>query len=115
MDPWALLLFHLMITTQAQFDELPIKAILLHRAQLRHDFIVDFSDLNISNFKLDVTVIDEMGKEEIDSGNVVLRDVISEFWTLFFLAATIGAAEKVPFIRHNFKKNEWEAFGRVFV
>ena len=34
---------------------------------------------------------------------------------LFFLAATIGAAEKVPFIRHDFKKNEWEAVGRVFV
>ncbi|XP_068690749.1 uncharacterized protein [Montipora foliosa] len=100
---------------EAQFDELPIKPILLHRAQLRQDFIMEFSDPNILKFKLDVTVVDEMGKEEIGSGNGVLRDAISEFWRLFFLAATIGAAEKVPFIRHDFKKNEWEAVGRVFV
>lgn len=72
---------------EAQFDELPIKPILLHQAQLRQDFIMEFSDPNILNFKLDVTVVDEMGKEEIGSGNGVLRDAISEFWRLFFLAA----------------------------
>ena len=69
---------------EAQFDELTIKPIL---AQLRQDFIMEFSDPNILNFKLDVTVVDEMGKEKIGSGNGVLRDAISEFWTLFFLAA----------------------------
>ena len=86
---------------EAQFDELTIKPILLHPAQLRQDFIMEFSDPNILNFKVDVTVVDEMGKEEIGSGNGVLRDVISEFWRLFFPAATIRAAEKVPFIRHD--------------
>ena len=50
---------------EAQFDELPIKPILLHRAELRQDFMMEFSDPNILNFKLDVTVVDEMGKEEI--------------------------------------------------
>ena len=76
---------------------------------------MEFSDPNILNFKLDVTVVDEMGKEEVGSGNGVLRDAISEFWRLFFLAATIRAAEKMPFIRHDFKQNEWQAVGRVFV
>ena len=44
-----------------------------------------------------------------------MRDVISEFWKLFFLAATVGAAEKISCIRHDFRKNEWEAVGRLFV
>ncbi|XP_015748091.1 PREDICTED: uncharacterized protein LOC107327878 [Acropora digitifera] len=48
----------------AQFDELPIKPILLHRDQLRQDFVMEFSDPNILNFKLDVTVVDEMVKRK---------------------------------------------------
>lgn len=100
---------------ETQFDELPMKTILVHRAQLRQDFIMEFTNPNILNFKLDVVVVDEMGKEELGSGNGVLRDVISEFWKLFFSAATVGAAEKVPCIRHDFQKNEWEAVGRLFV
>ena len=87
----------------------------MNLAQLRQDFIMEFSDPNILNFKLDVTVVDEMGKEEIGSGNGVLRDAISEFWRLFFLAARIRAAEKIAFIRLDFKKNEREAVGKVFV
>ena len=101
--------------TETHFDDLPMKSMLVHRAQLRQDFIMEFSDPEILNFKLDVTVIDERGKEEVGAGNGVLRDVISEFWKLFFLAATVGATEKVPSIRHDFQKNEWEAIGRVFI
>lgn len=100
---------------ETEFDELPTKSMLVHRAQLRQDFIMEFSDPKILNFKLNVIVIDEMRREEIGAGNVVLRDVISEFWKLFFLAATVGAAEKIPCIRHDFQKNEWEAVGRLFV
>ena len=100
---------------ETEFDELPTKSMLVHRAQLRQDFIMEFSDPKILNFKLNVIVVDEMRREEIGAGNVVLRDVISEFWKLFFLAATVGAAEKIPCIRHDFQKNEWEAVGRLFV
>ena len=31
------------------------------------------------------------------------------------LAGTVGAAEKISCIRHDFQKNEWEAVGRLFV
>lgn len=100
---------------ETHFDEVPKKSMLVHRAQLRQDFVMEFSDPNILNFKLDVTVVNEMGREEVGAGFGVLRDVISEFWKLFLLAATVGAAEKIPCIRHDFQKNEWEAVGRLFV
>ena len=82
---------------------------------LLQDFVMEFSDPNILNFKLDVTVVNEMGREEVGAGIGVLRDVISEFWKLFLLAATVGAAKKIPCIRHDFQKNEWEAVARLFV
>ena len=50
---------------ETEFDELPTKSMLVHRAQLRQDFIMEFSDPNILNFKLNVTVVNEMGREEI--------------------------------------------------
>lgn len=110
------MLFGLMSTlTLREFHELPTMSMLGHRAQLRQDFIMVFSDPNILNFKLNVTVVNEMGREETGAGNGVLRDVISEFWKLLFLAATVGAAEKIPCIRHDFQKNEWEAVGRLFL
>ena len=46
---------------ETHFDELPKKSMLVHRAQLRQDFVMEFSDPNILNFKLDVTVVNEMG------------------------------------------------------
>ena len=100
---------------ETHFDELPKKFMLVHRAQLREDFVMEFSDPNILNVKLDVTVVNEMGREEVGAGIGVLRDVISEFWKLFLLAATVRAAEKIRCIRHDFQKNEWEAVARLFV
>ena len=47
---------------EAEFDELPTKSILVHRAQLRQNFIMEFSDPKILNFKLNVIVVDEMEK-----------------------------------------------------
>lgn len=113
-----MLLFGLMTTLtlrESFMNSVPTKSMLGHRAQLRQDFIMEFSDPNIFNFKFNVTVVNEMGREETGAGNGVLRDVISEFWKLFFLATTVGAAEKIPCIRHDFQKNEREAVGRLFL
>jgi len=65
---------------------------------------MEFSDPIILNFKLNVTVVNEMGRGETGAGNGILRDIISEFWKLFFLATTVGAAEKIPCIRHDLQK-----------
>ena len=74
----------------------------------------EFSDPNILKFKLDVKVIDERGQEEKGVRNGVVRDVITEFWKLFSTSVTKGAIEKVPCIRHDFPKGEWEAVYRLY-
>ena len=99
---------------ESDYESLLQRSILVHRVQLRQDVIKEFSDPNILKFKLDVKVIDERGEEEKGLGNGVVRDVITEFWELFSTSVTVGAIEKVPRIRHDFQKGEWEAVGRLF-
>lgn len=43
----------------------------------------------------------------------VARDVISTFWQQIFASTAIGDIEKVPCIRHDYQKSEWEAIGRI--
>lgn len=100
---------------ESDYESLPQRDILVHRVQLRQDLMKEFIDPNILKFKLNVKVIDERGEEEKGVGNGVLRDTITEFWKLFGTAVTLGGIEKVPCIRHDFQRGEWEAVGRLFV
>lgn len=45
----------------------------------------------------------------------MVRDVLVSFWSEFFNSLAIGALEKVPNIRHDHQKTEWEAIGRIIV
>ena len=56
-------------------------------------------------------VVDERGKVEEGEGEGVTRDIIATFWQQFFSSAAIGDKEKVPAIRHDYQKSEWEAIG----
>lgn len=60
-------------------------------------------------------LIDERGKIEEGDGEGVTRDIIATFWQQFFSSAAIGDKEKVPAIRHDYQKSEWEAIGRILV
>ena len=62
-----------------------------------------------------VKVINERGEVEKGEGCGVSRDIITEFWNLFFISAAVGASEKVPTIRHDFQSGEWEAIARILV
>lgn len=48
-------------------------------------------------------------------GSGVLRDCLTEFWMDFYDSCTLGVEVKVPFIRHDFQCEEWQAVARVFV
>lgn len=54
------------------------------------------------------------GKEELgqDEGGV-LRDCLSEFWEEFYEQCTLGTSFKVPFLRHDFGKQQWQSIGRI--
>ena len=96
-------------------DDSPTKSITVHRSTMRKDLIEIFSDPSISSCQLDVTVIDANGNAEQGKGRGVLRDVLTEFWQAFFTSLTVGSAEKIPFIRHDLQKPEWEAIARILV
>ena len=56
-----------------------------------------------------------MEKKKERRGSGVLREVLTSFWQECFSSLTVGALEKVPNVRHDYQKGEWEAIGRIIV
>ena len=59
--------------------------------------------------------IDPSGKTEEGVGSGVSRDIYSTFWRELFDSYFIGEQERVPFVRHDLYKHEWEAIGMIIV
>lgn len=74
-----------------------------------------FTDPDVSACLLDVIAIDSRGQQEEGRGKGVLLDVLTEFWQNVFTPLTVGSGEKVPFIRHDLQRPQWEAIARVLV
>lgn len=88
--------------------------VFVHRTQLKDDLIKIFmkeSPNSATSFK----VINERGEVEEGEGVGVKRDVIATFWQQFFTSASLGDKEKVPCIRHDYQKREWEAIARILL
>ena len=60
-------------------------------------------------------VIDERGRHEKGEGKGVVLDMVTNFWQDCFTSLMVGSSEKIPFIRHDLQKKEWEAVARVLV
>ena len=69
----------------------------------------------ILEYKLDITVIAQDGREENGKGSGVIREVLTSFGNERFSSLTVGALEKVSNVRHDYHKGEWEAIGRIIV
>lgn len=74
-----------------------------------------FSNDDILKCNLDVAFIGHNGQEEIGRGQGVLRDALTSFWKGFSNALSVGAESKVPAIRHDYQRKEWEAVARILV
>lgn len=48
-------------------------------------------------------------------GEGVVRDVYCAFWEEFYDRCTVGTTVKVPFIRHDFNRETWQAIGRILL
>lgn len=86
----------------------------VHRTHLKDDMIAIFKNENscqVESFK----VIDERGEMEEGEGIGVMRDIIATFWQQLFASASLGDKEKVPCIRHDYQKSEWQAVARILV
>ena len=87
----------------------------LHRALLK-DYIIElFSEPTILNVNLDVTLIGNDGNPEDGVGEGIVKEVLTSFWQQVHNLLTVGSQEKVPWIRHELQKRQWEAIGRVLV
>ena len=90
------------------------RIIVVHRGQILRELITHFLDASVMRDDVFIQVILPNGSLEmaVDEGGV-LRDVLTEFWLDFYEQCTLGNAFKVPFLRHDFGKQQWESIGRI--
>ena len=60
-------------------------------------------------------VIDPQGNEEMGVGNGVSRDVYTIFWKEVANSLLIGETERVPYVRYDLFKYEWEVTGKILL
>ncbi|XP_062399900.1 uncharacterized protein LOC134089473 [Sardina pilchardus] len=92
------------------------KILVVHRGQILRELISHFCDESIMLDDVYIQVVLPNGRLEkaVDEGGV-LRDVLTEFWQDFYEQCTLGNAFKVPFLRHDFGKQQWESIGRIIL
>ena len=87
----------------------------VQRSCIRTDPIEHFKDPSVMNCNVDFKIINERGQLEPGAGVGVICEVFTLFWKEFSIAMTIGERERVPFVRHDYFVEEWEAVGRILV
>ena len=99
--------------TQSSSEE--VRVIKVHRCRVCKDLISHFQDKDVAADSIVFEIIDDRGKPEKGAGNGVARDVFSLFWKAFGNSMTIGARERVPYVRHDHFISEWQSIGRILV
>ena len=99
----------------AQRESPENRVLMLHRMNIKADMINAFKDPRITNCHLTIVMIDGRGNEEKGTGIGVVRDAFSLFWKEVYDSLFIGENERVPFIRHDYSRSDWEAIARVIV
>eukprot|EP00794_Sanderia_malayensis_P012616 gene12616-13905_t len=108
----AILDVHSISLDTSEFD---IKAVKIHQSTLRQDMLELFSNDDVLKCNLDVAFIGHNGQEEIGRGQGVLREALTSFWKGFCNALSVGTQSKVPAIRHDYQRKEWEAVARILI
>ena len=95
----------------------PVRDIVVHRANILKDVIEEFKDSTIleTTQTYNVVIIDDHGRVEAGRGTGVTREVVSLFWNQFYPSLSAGANRKIPSIRHDYQKQDWEAIARFLV
>ncbi|CAG9764624.1 unnamed protein product [Ceutorhynchus assimilis] len=105
-------------TTTQQENSNPINleynVVFLRRGTVFDDLLQVFMTLDKDGLPIQIRMIGYNGLEECgqDVGGV-FRDALSAFWSNFMDRCTVGANVKVPYIRHDFNAEKWEAIALV--
>ncbi|XP_033111382.1 uncharacterized protein LOC117112418 [Anneissia japonica] len=95
--------------------QLSVKEMALHRSNVMKDMIDEFKEDGILNCTVNIMFLNDRGEAEEGRGSGVTREALSIFWREFFTSLAVGAAEKVPSIRHDYQKKEWQSVANVLV
>ncbi|KAG5887617.1 hypothetical protein JTB14_002626 [Gonioctena quinquepunctata] len=93
-----------------------IQNLVVHRGNVFKELVEAVKARNIQLQNVHIEMILPNGSSEQqqqqDMGGV-LRDTISEFFTTFYEICTMGADFKVPCLRHDLQKEEWQAIAKI--
>lgn len=92
-----------------------LRLLKIHRLNVKQDMINAFKDPSIMDCSLTFVFIDGRGIEEKGFGIGVERDALSLFWKDVYDSLLIGENERVPCIRHDYSRCDWEAVARILV
>ena len=92
-----------------------MKDVILHRLNLKTELLKVFQQDDILEYGLRFSLIDPRGQEEYGSGDGVSRDVFCSFFNEFLASYTLGRQDKVPAIRHDMSKMQWQAVARILL
>ena len=107
---------------ESDFDEqpgaqsVPERNIKVHRGLVLKELIAAFSDINPESDVINIQVVLPNGQTEAaEDGGGVTRDILCEFWNAFYEESTLGNNFKVPFLRHDYGKKEWQSIANIIV
>ncbi|XP_076133741.1 uncharacterized protein LOC143116214 [Alosa pseudoharengus] len=101
-------------TLDGQTTDEPI-TLTIRRGHCLSDLIQAFKNPDILNMDVSIKMRLPNGALEEGEGSGVTRDCLTEFWTDFYERCTLGGDVKVPFIRHDYQFEEWQAVARILV
>ena len=99
---------------EVQIDE-PVKCIRVHRVSVREDMLDIFAYQRIIFAPLQVTLVNTFGRDEEGLGSGPSREVFALFWKEAYNSLLLGERERVPYIRHDYTREKWEAIARILV
>ncbi|XP_053569293.1 uncharacterized protein LOC128659738 [Bombina bombina] len=101
---------------QVNYEHFPKTiTLIIRRGHCLFDLIKEFKSPDILTAEVNVRMRLPNGDLEKGEGIGMLMDCLTEFWTEFYDRCTLGANVKVPFIRHDYQSEEWQAVARIFV
>ncbi|XP_028393307.1 uncharacterized protein LOC114517709 [Dendronephthya gigantea] len=92
-----------------------IYEIIIPRSDILKSMISEFSKPSVLQCCLIFGIKGDNGVTEMGRGAGVTRELLSLFWREFSVVVATGSAEKVPVIRHDFQKLEWQSVARILL
>ncbi|KAF5298777.1 hypothetical protein FQR65_LT09646 [Abscondita terminalis] len=92
-----------------------IELLRFHRGNIFEEFLKVFENTTGPRyFKIQMVLPNGQIEAGDDLGGV-LRDVLSEFWSVFYEKCTVGTSFKIPYLRHDFGEVQWKSVAKIFI